>query len=118
MHVQPWCDDMTCPICHGPTEWRGSLSRGRMACPKCDPDYDAKAMVFGKGHVSLVLARYYGEVIAWHRDWCNAIRDKRARGVGASSDPLLCTCGHTQKTPHTEAQIEQFEIANYGRPTP
>jgi hypothetical protein len=67
--------------------------------------------------VSLVLARYYGEVNAWHRDWCNA-RKMVAQGKAKTTDPMLCTCGHTQKTPHTEAQIEQFEIANYGLVVP
>ena len=108
---------MTCPTCHGPTEWRGSLARGRMACPKCDPDDDTKTMVFGKGHVSLVLARYYSEVNSWHRAWCRSRKMVNTR-PGQVTDPQFCDCGFQQVTPYSETEIEQREIANYGRPTP
>lgn len=105
---------MSCPTCGGPTVWRGSLSRGKMACDACDPySDDRKAWHPQAGLCSPTLRRYYDEVTGWHRDWC-AARKAVAAGKAKTTDPNLCTCGHTQQTPYSDAQIEQFEIANYG----
>ena len=108
---------MSCPKCNGPTEWRGSLSRGRLACPKCDPDESAKVSVYGVGNVSLVLARYYREVNSWHRDWCRSRKMASVR-PGQLTDPQYCDCGFQQKTPYSDPEIEQREAATYGRPVP
>lgn len=107
---------MTCSKCNGPTSWRGSLARGRLACAACDPDEDATVWHPGVGNVSLVLAQYYSAVNSWHRDWCRS--RKMAQGKGVKVDPQFCDCGFDQKTPYSEAEIEQREVANYGRPTP
>lgn len=108
---------MKCPNCGGPTVWRGSLSRGKMACDGCEPYADDKKSWHpDAGLCSPTLRRYYDEVYSWHRNWC-AARKAVAAGKSKSTDPNLCTCGHTQKTPYSDAQIEQFEIANYGLAT-
>lgn len=103
---------MQCPKCNGPATWQGSLSRGGLVCLKCDGDPD-KSWHYSGGMCTPTMRRYYDEVQGWHRDWCQALINKKL-GRTKGTDPNFCTCGHAQKTPYTEQQIEQKEVANYG----
>lgn len=107
---------MTCKKCNGPTEWRGSLARGRLACSACDPDESELVWVPVHGRVSPTLARYYNSVDSWHRDWCRSRKMANAR-PGQHTDPQYCDCGHQQQTPYSPQEIEQRESAAYGRAT-
>lgn len=104
---------MTCPKCNGPTEWRGSLARGKMACAQCDPDESQLVWIPIHGRVSPTMARYYREVDAWHRDWCRSRKMANTR-KGQATDPQYCDCGHQQQTPYSEYEIGQRETATYG----
>jgi hypothetical protein len=109
---------MSCPACSGPTIWQGTLSRGRMVCPGCQPAEDEPTeFVFPHGQVSRTLARYYRGVASFHRDWCWARKRVSAR-PGTRTDPQFCNCGFEQMTPYSPAEIEQRENAHYGRVTP
>ena len=104
---------MTCPKCNGPTEWRGSLARGKMACAKCDPDESELIWLPMHGRVSPTMARYYNEVDSWHRGWCRS-RKMTSTRKGQATDPQYCDCGFQQVTPYNAADIEKREVAEYG----
>lgn len=104
---------MNCPECSAPMKWHGSLSRGKMECEGCSKSDDGKVWTIEAGMVSPTLARYFGEVKAWHRDWC-AARVAVKQGKAKTTDPEFCTCGHAKDTPYGLPEIEQREVANYG----
>jgi len=109
---------MSCSQCNGPTIWQGTLSRGRMVCPGCQPAEDEPTeFVFPHGQVSRTLARYYRGVASFHRSWCRARTMIKAR-PGTKTDPSFCNCGHDQLAPFTQAEIEKLELEEYGRITP
>lgn len=93
---------MSCSICGAALVLRGSMARGRYACPRCEPETD--------GSSDRLLQRYHAEVHAWHRSWCSALAH---RGAGRTN-PKACDCGHTEPCPYTSQQIEQRERAAYG----
>lgn len=109
---------MSCPVCNGPTIWQGTLSRGRMVCPGCQPAEDEPTeFVFPHGQVSRALARYYRGVASFHREWCRARTMVKSR-PGTKTDAAFCDCGFEQLAPYNPAEIEQRENATYGKVTP
>lgn len=97
---------MTCPKCNGPTEWRGSFSRGRLVCPGCDSESKSVGP-------SPVMQRYHAEVYSFHRDWCHSRKMVNPR-PGTQTDPANCDCGHLRPCPHDAAEVERREIGAYG----
>jgi len=105
---------MSCPTCNGPLIWQGSVSRGKQVCPGCKDEPKADTdMFYGGERISHTLWNYIQEVHGFHREWCAARKHAKAT-KSARSQPQLCDCGHSQPSPYSNAQIEQFEIQTYG----
>lgn len=105
---------MGCPTCNGPLIWEGSAARGKLVCKGCKPKAEAEGGRWHGGErISDTLWNYINEVSGFHRDWCAARKHAKATKA-ARSQPQLCDCGHTQKCPYDDAEIERREIQTYG----